>query len=102
MTNKYRNKKTVIDNVVFHSMKEAARYGELKLLLKAKKIAELKLQPRFKLYAGIVYVADFMYFYPADPEQMIVEDVKGYKTAVYQMKKKMFLEKYPAIKFIES
>lgn len=107
--NKYRNKKTVIDGFTFDSKKEANRYCELKLLKKAGEIEFLELQPRyllqerFKDYSGkiqrkIEYVADFQYF---EYERMVVEDVKGIKTDVYKLKKKLFLFKYPNMIFRE-
>ena len=97
--NKYSNKKTVIDNVTFDSKAEARRYGALKLLLRAKQIKNLTLQPRFILQCAftdgmgekhrmIEYVADFQY---QEKGKTIVEDVKGMKTEVYKLKKKLFL-----------
>ena len=69
--NKYRNKKVIVDDYVFDSIQESRRYKELKLLLKAGKISDLELQPRFllqdsfkkngKTFRKIEYVADFMY-----------------------------------------
>ena len=49
--NKYNNKKTQVDMYVFDSALEAKRYKQLALLEKANKINNLKLQPRFLLYA---------------------------------------------------
>ena len=80
--NKYRNKKTEIDNIVFHSKKEADRYSELKLLQKTKQISNLELQPEFILIPSFVdfsgkkqqplkYIADFRY---KENEETIVED----------------------------
>lgn len=70
--NKYRNKKVIVEDYVFDSIAESRRYKELKLLLKANKISDLKLQPRFllqdsfkkngKTFRKIEYVADFMYY----------------------------------------
>ncbi len=69
--NKYRNKKVIVDGEEFDSKKEGNRYKELKLLLKAGKISNLELQPRFLLQDGfkkngrtfrkIEYIADFKY-----------------------------------------
>ena len=95
--NKYGNKKTVVDNIKFDSKKEAKRYTELKILLNAKMIKDLELQPRFllldkykqddKTIRKIEYVADFRY-YDNELEKEIVEDVKGMKTPIYKLKKK--------------
>lgn len=98
--NKYNAKKTPIDGHNFPSKREAERYCELKLFLKAGEIRNLVLQPRFLLqdeffdkngvkHKKIEYVADFLYI---DKDgKAIVEDVKGVLTDVYKLKKKMFL-----------
>lgn len=100
--NKYHNKKVEVDGIKFDSIKEANRYTELKLLLRAGKIKELELQPRFllqpryrkhnKTIRSIEYVADFSYI--DNKGKKIVEDVKGIKTEVYKLKKKIFEYKY--------
>ena len=96
---KYRNKKVTIDGITFDSIKESKRYQELKLLERSKEISVLKLQPQFelqpsfkkngKIYKKITYKADFMYF-DNRLNKTIVEDVKGFKTEVYKLKKKIF------------
>ena len=94
---KYGNRKTVVDGITFDSAKEARRYGELKLLEKAGKIFDLKIQPEFILQANglplafdsgrkMKYRADFSY-YCRRRVKRIVEDVKGYKTKEYKIKK---------------
>lgn len=109
---KYNARKTEVDGILFDSKKEARRYKELKLLEKAKEVENLKLQPRFVLMEGfrhegkairkIEYIADFMYFDNMSNE-LVVEDTKGYKTDVYNVKKKLFLKRYgEQYKFIES
>jgi hypothetical protein len=90
---KYGNRITFsADGKKFHSAKECARYGHLKLLEKTGHISNLTLQPRFKLPAGITYVADFSYH---EKGKLIVEDVKGVLTAVFKLKKKLFHFTYP-------
>lgn len=87
---KYRNVKTVVDGLKFDSKAEAVRYSELQFLVEAKVIKALELQVRFPLNIGGVkvctYVADFKYVRHG---AVIVEDVKGMKTAVYNLKKKL-------------
>lgn len=102
--NKYGNIKTIIDGIKFDSKAEAERYCELKLLEKAGVIKNLKLQPRFilqhsfkhegKTVRAITYVADFQY---TENGKEIVEDVKGVETAVFKIKKKMFIKIYDGI-----
>lgn len=107
--NKYWAKKTDVDNITFHSKKEAERYKDLKLLEKAWRISDLILQPRFLLQEAFIYnkkavpwisyIADFQY---TQDSQTIVEDVKGCKTNIYKIKRKLFLKKFWYYKFIET
>lgn len=88
---KYKAQRTEVDGVVFASKAEARRYGELKLLYDQGEIQRLTLQPRFPLEVNGVkigtYVADFAYVHPE--AGYIVEDVKGVKTPVYKVKRKL-------------
>ena len=107
---KYKSKKMVIDGITFDSKKEAYRYCELKLLEKAGKIKDLELQHKFELQPSfkkngrtiraVYYIADFTYF---DLERMknVVEDVKGFRTKEYLLKKKMFEYKFPTLTLTE-
>lgn len=87
---KYGNKKTTVYGIEFDSRKEATRYCELRLLQEAGKISDLKLQVPFPVVINgkpcFKYVADFTYTENGRP---IVEDVKGMKTQVYRLKKKV-------------
>lgn len=109
--NKYNNKKTEIDGIVFDSKKEANRYQELKLLERAGKISDLTLQPEFELqeafekhgkkFRPIKYKADFSYIEINEDQylnKVIVEDTKGFRTKEFELKYKMFEHKYPSLK----
>jgi hypothetical protein len=89
---KYKNVKTKLDGITFDSKKEAKRYEELKMLLKYKEISELELQPKYPLTVnGVIvstYIADFRYVKKGFINYT-VEDVKGVKTPVYRLKKKL-------------
>ena len=121
---KFGNKKAVriVGNVEisFDSQKEARRYDELLLQHHAGGIRDLKLQPEFTLretyttpeglkVRAIRYRADFSYEERVpilrrttgekstdDLWRPVVEDVKSSatKTRVYEMKKKLLIEKY--------
>ena len=103
MKHKYNAKNTVVDGITFDSKKEAVRYKELKALELVGKIDRLELQPRFVLMDGfryegkairkIEYIADFLYR-DLSTYELVVEDVKGVKTDVYKLKKKLFLKHY--------
>ena len=86
----------------FDSQKEYRRYGELILLLKAGKITDLKRQVKFELTPNQYingelverasnYIADFTYI---ENGELVVEDVKGMRTDLYKLKRKMLLHLY--------
>ena len=87
---KYRNEPTEVDGHKFDSQAEARRYKDLKRLQEAGEISQLRLQPRYPIVVnGIpvcVYVADFSYI---GSTGVVVEDVKGMRTAVYRLKAKL-------------
>lgn len=91
----------------FDSKKEARRYQELKLLEDVGVIRDLKLQVPFELIPkqfgerAVRYIADFVY-YDMEKRISIVEDVKGFKTDVYKLKRKLFKYRYPEYIFIET
>ena len=116
MRKKYGNKKTIVDGIEFDSKKEAQRYCELRLLLRAGRISNLQLQREFELipaqyetYARYgktgkrladgqrciekkcVYIADFCYI---ENGVQIVEDTKGVRTKEYIIKRKLMLERH--------
>ena len=94
---KYSNIRTVVDGITFASKREAVRYRELKLLQRTGKIYQLKLQPQFvcivKGKKVCVYIADFQYhdygLNEIGPPIKHIEDVKGVRTPVYKLKKKL-------------
>ena len=100
---KYGNKRAEADGIVFHSKAERDRYLELKFLERMGVIAELDLQPKFKLmdsfkykgktYQAMHYIADFRYK-EVETGIWIVEDVKGVRTSEYNNKMKLFLNQY--------
>ena len=95
--NKYRNTITIVDDIRFHSKKEANRYRELTMLRNSKFISDLTLQPKFKITLNekfiCTYTADFAY-YDHKLGTIIYEDVKGYRTQVYKLKKKLTEAQY--------
>lgn len=91
---KYNAKRTEVDGYVFDSKAEAGRYSVLKMLEKADgadRISELELQPKFLLIINGkkvgTYIADFRYI--DSRGNTVIEDVKGMKTPVYRLKKKI-------------
>ena len=90
--NKYRAQKTVVDGITFDSKAEARRYGELKLLEQAGEISGLELQPKFPIEVNgkkiCTWKGDFRYWCNRS-RGWVVEDVKGVRTPVYCLKKKL-------------
>lgn len=94
---KYGAVRTEVDGIKFASKREAKRYGELKLLERAGQIKELELQPKFPIRIALrgssdtavafSYVADFRYR-EGPKGLLVVEDVKGMRNRMYQLKKK--------------
>lgn len=89
---KYGAQKKVVDGIKFDSIKEAKRYGELKLLLRSGEIDLLKLQVPFELNPGgtysLKYFADFVYW-DCMKKETVVEDVKGFRNKTYLKKRKL-------------
>lgn len=96
---KYGNRKITRDGETFDSIKEFRRYCELSLLERAGEITNLRRQVPYELLpsqrvAGKVveractYKADFVY---RENGLEVVEDVKGFRTPEYKLKRKMML-----------
>jgi hypothetical protein len=101
--NKYNAKKVIYDGITFDSKDEGDFYLYLKEQKKAGAIQDFKLQPEFELqpkftkkgktWLPIKYKADFLVFHNDGTTQVI--DVKGFETADFKLKKKMFEYKFP-------
>jgi hypothetical protein len=91
--NKYNAKKvTSPDGIIFDSKKEYRRYVYLKNLASQGEIDQLELQPRYDIIVNGkkcgYYKADFQYF-NSKLKKKVVEDVKGVRTPVFNLKKKL-------------
>lgn len=99
--NKYHNKKVYADGQVFDSKREYNRYCELLLLQRAGQISRLQRQVAYELIPSqktpqgtmraVTYYADFVY---QENGKTVVEDVKGVRTDVYKLKKKLMWQVY--------
>ena len=107
---KYNAKPVDQDGYHFDSQAEARRFRELALMQEAGEIWNLEIHVRYpildafirdgKVERGAYFEADFVYF-DRESKCTIVEEIKGFKTQLYILKRKMFLSKYPHLKFIE-
>ena len=99
---KYHNKKVYYDGHWFDSQKEKSWYIKYKLMEQAGEIKDLKMQVPFtlietfkledKTYRSTNYIADFTY--KTKDGKLHVIDVKGMRTDVYKLKKKLMAWKY--------
>lgn len=122
-TGKIKYIRTEVDGIMFASKMESEYYLDLKADLAAGRIAKFELQPKFVLqekfivvngeiiYGSdddfnrlkrkhkaetireIAYIADFLVTYNDGTQKVI--DTKGRSTTEFEIKKKMFLHKYP-------
>lgn len=99
ITHKFKAKPQVLDGIHFASKKEMYRYLALQQLKKAGEIIFFLRQVPIHLPGNIKYVCDFVIFWTN--QEVTFEDVKGFKTDVYKLKKKLVEEEYP-FKIIES
>lgn len=91
-SHKYGARATVVDNIRFPSRKEANRYAELKLLERADAVRDIRCQVRMPIEVNSVHVADYIcdfVYWDTDKKARIWEDVKGFRTDVYKLKKKL-------------
>ncbi len=100
---KYNAVKTVCGAGHSHPSKaEAKRCDELHLLQKQGQISHLEREVKFPFRVDdkvvFTYRADFAYF--AD-QKRVIEDVKGFCTPVYKLKKKLIEAQYRGVKIVE-
>ncbi|WP_108669630.1 DUF1064 domain-containing protein [Peribacillus acanthi] len=100
---KYHAKKTIIDGITFDSKTESEYYLHLKEKCERWEIQAFNLQPSFVLQEGfkkdgkwhrpIMYIADFEILHTDGRIEIV--DVKGFETADFKIKRKLFEKKYP-------
>lgn len=100
---KYHSRKVTVNGIVFASHREARRYQELQMLLRAGEISQLQMQKKYTLIPAqkkpsggteraVTYTADFVYKDRDGRE--IVEDSKGVRTQQYIIRRKLMLREY--------
>ena len=87
------------DGIKFQSKKEAKYYRELLCRVHAGEVKYFLRQVPFHLKGGVKYLVDFMEVM-ADGKIRYV-DVKGYKTKIYEVKRKLVEAVYP-VKILEA
>lgn len=101
---KYNAQKTTVNGITYDSRKEAQRAQELRLMLRAGTISNLREQVPYELIPAqkneygkvieraVVYKADFVY--DDEKGKTVVEDTKGVRTKEYVIKRKLMLYEY--------
>jgi len=93
---KYKNRRCKEDGFSFDSEAEWRRYRELKLLLKGKRIDNLRIHSRYPFVVNGIkvgeYEADFSY---TEKGAEVAEDCKGCATTLFKLKAKLFRALYP-------
>ena len=84
--------RTVIDGVMFDSKREAARYNDLKLLMRSGKIRDLETHPAFDISINGKHICivklDFKYW-SNETNALVYEDSKGFDTPMSRIKRKL-------------
>ena len=109
---KYNASTQVVDGIAFHSRKEAGYYQQLKLEVRTKLIKDFKRQVAFDLFAFCPldhtfvngtpvrvcrHDVDFLVTLPDGSQE--VREVKGFATAEWDLKRKIFEANYPNIPY---
>jgi hypothetical protein len=97
-----------MDGIRFDSKAEMRRWWELQQLARVGHISDLERQPEYvlvspfvtagKRWSGLRYRGDFRYI---EGGHVVVEDVKGVRTAEYRIKRMLMARQYPDIDFRE-
>lgn len=91
---RYRKKFPDFDNkfIYFRSKKEAKRYIDLVLLQRAGEISNLQTQVRYPLTVRKMHVCDYIadFRYTTKDGKVIIEDAKGMRTQMFNLKRKLF------------
>lgn len=93
LRHKFRAKPCEYDGIKFASKKEQKRYVELQLLKSAGDILFFLRQTPLHLSGGVKYVCDYLIFW--SDGTVTFEDVKGFRTDLYKLKKKQVEATYP-------
>ena len=89
--NKHGAKKIRVDGILFDSLLEANRYGELKILERAGEVSDIKVHPVFPVEINGIHVCKVIldFAYTDRHGCTVYEDTKGNQTALSALKKKM-------------
>jgi hypothetical protein len=108
MAHKYNAQKVTDDGIIFDSKLEHKRYLQLKTLQAAGAIRELEVHKTYVLIdkeyvrgkpeRAVKHELDFDYF-DVQEKRRVVEEIKGVRTAVWVLKRRLFVARYPQIDY---
>jgi hypothetical protein len=101
-THKYNAKPCIVDGIRFASKFEAKIYGDVKLLVKSGCVASVILQKKFPLFGKsgkiCIHIVDFFITFKDGHSE--VWEAKGFPTQEWKLKRKLFEDNYPSIKYV--
>lgn len=102
---KYNSKKIILDGISFDSKHEGLYYEYLKERQEINEIQNFEIQPKYillesfkrdgKTIRAITYTADFLIYHLDGKIEAV--DIKGMSTQQGEMRRKLFLHRYPEI-----
>jgi len=110
--NKYNAQTQTVDGINFHSKLEAGYYCQLKIEMRGGLIRSFERQVSFPLYAAKTvvensycedmqrvcdHIVDFVVTLPDGSRE--IREVKGFATAVWDLKRKIFESNYPDLPY---
>lgn len=99
---KYGAKPITIDGIRFPSTLQGTQYRQLKILLDAGRISNLRLEIPFDLSVNgthiATYRADFVYEEPGNP-MVVIHEAKGKETPEFKLKWKLMKALYPNFEY---
>ncbi len=90
---KFKAKPQEYEGIKFASKKELKRYKELQVLQRCGEVLFFLRQVPLRLAGGVKYICDYLVFWAN--EDVTFEDVKGMRTPMYTVKKKLVESTYP-------
>ena len=103
LRNKYRAQKTVVDGITFDSKLESSLYLELLARVRTGEFTCIARQVKFPLWgmnASLIceHIVDFLCYLPDRSRE--AHEAKGISTRDWVIKRKLFEDNYPHIKYI--
>jgi len=99
LRHKFNAQRTEIDGIKFASKREAKYYSDLLLAKRSGDLLFFLRQVPFHLPGNVRYVCDFAEFWKSGDIRFV--DVKGFRTPMYKVKKKILESCYP-IQIVEA